>query len=96
LPGLIFAALFAVGLAGLFVRRRSAAVPGLLWVSAVAVLVLPIAENQYNYRYALAAVPLVSMAAALSVAERRGMPLEQSRARDLRDGVTDGAPRTAE
>lgn len=80
LPGVLFAALFAVGLAGLFIRGRRTGVAVLVSVSAVAVLVLPIAENQPNYRYALAAVPLAAMAAALSVAQRRDMPLQQGRA----------------
>jgi hypothetical protein len=71
LPGILFAALFAVGLAGIVIRRRRTGAAVLIWASAVIVLVLPIAENQYNYRYALAAVPLVAMSAALVAAGRR-------------------------
>jgi hypothetical protein len=74
LPGIVFAALFAVGLAGVVLRRRRTGAGVLLLASAVIVLVLPIAENQYNYRYALAAVPLVAMSAALVTAGRRGEP----------------------
>ncbi|HEY2550717.1 MAG TPA: hypothetical protein VGI64_09090 [Streptosporangiaceae bacterium] len=70
LPGVLLAAIFAAGLGGLLLRRRAIATAALLWVSAVVVLVLPIAENQENYRYALPAVPLACMAAALIFARR--------------------------
>lgn len=70
LPGLLFALVLVAGLAGILVRRRGNAAAVLLWTSAVIVLVLPIAENQFNYRYALAAVPLACMVVAL-VARRR-------------------------
>ncbi len=94
LPGALFAALFAAGLAGLFIRGRRIGVAVLVWVSAVAVLVLPIAENQFNYRYALAAVPLAAMAAALSVAQRHDVPMQRGRAlaaarRDAPQGAQD-------
>ena len=72
LPGVVLAAIFAAGLAGLVLRRRAVATAGLLWVSAVVILVLPIAANQENYRYALPAVPLACMAAALIFARRSG------------------------
>jgi hypothetical protein len=72
LPGVVLAAIFAAGLAGLVLWRRAVATAGLLWVSAVVILVLPIAENQENYRYALPAVPLACMAAALIFARRSG------------------------
>jgi hypothetical protein len=80
LPGVLFAALFAVGLAGIVIRRRRAGPALLLWSSAVIVFVLPIAENQFNYRYALAAVPLTVLAAALSTAQRADVPPAHGRA----------------
>jgi hypothetical protein len=46
----------------------------------VIVFVLPIAENQFNYRYALAAVPLTVLAAALSTAQRADVPPAHGRA----------------
>lgn len=72
LPGVLFALVFAVGLAGILIRRTGAAV--LLWVSAVTVLVLPVAGHQYNYRYALAAVPLACMVVALVAVGPRQRP----------------------
>lgn len=74
LPGGVLAAVFAVGLVGLFLRRGRTSAAVLLWVSALCLLVLPIAENQYNYRYALPTVPLAFMAAALVVTGRRALP----------------------
>jgi hypothetical protein len=69
LPGAVLAVIFGIGLVGIVIRRRRTAAAVVLWISAVIVLVFPIAENQYNYRYALPAVPLACMAAAL-VADR--------------------------
>jgi len=73
LPGLVFALAFVIGLAGMVIRRR-AGPELLLWVSGVVLLVLPIAENQFNYRYALPTVPLACMAAILAVARRPAAP----------------------
>jgi hypothetical protein len=75
LPGIVFAAVLAAGLAGILVRRRGSGPAALLWASAVVVLVLPVAEHQFNYRYALAAVPLACMAAALALAGHRSEAL---------------------
>jgi hypothetical protein len=77
LPGVLFALAFAVGLVVIVIRRRVSAAM-LLWVSGVVVLVLPIAENQYNYRYALPAVPLACMAVILAVTRRAGENLPDS------------------
>jgi hypothetical protein len=71
LPGAVLAVIFAIGLAGIVTRRRRTAPAVLLWISAVIVLVFPVAENQYNYRYALPAVPLACMAAALVAGAHR-------------------------
>lgn len=76
LPGAVFAAVLAVGLAVILIRRRDSGPALLLWISAVVVLVLPIAEHQFNYRYALAAVPLACGAAALAMAPRQRMAPE--------------------
>jgi hypothetical protein len=75
LPGVLFALVFAVGLAGLVLPRRRTGAAVLLWVSAVTVLVLPVAGHQYNYRYALAAVPLACMVVALVAADPRHRPV---------------------
>jgi hypothetical protein len=79
LPGAVFALAFLVALAGIVIRRRVTPAM-LLWVSGVVVLVLPIAENQYNYRYALPAVPLAIMAAILTLTPRSGEGLPDSAA----------------
>jgi hypothetical protein len=65
LPGPVFALILLVGLAGLFIPRRRSAAGAMLWLSAVIVFLLPIAVHEYNYRYALPAIPLACMAAAL-------------------------------
>jgi hypothetical protein len=63
-PGLGLIAL--AGLWGILIpcRRRAAAI--LLWLSAATIIVLPIAEHEYTYRYAIPAVPLLCIAAALA------------------------------
>lgn len=77
LPGVVLALLFGVALAGIAIRRRRTGAAVFLWVSAAVVFVVPIAVAQYNYRYALAAVPLICMAVALVAAGRRsGLPPE--------------------
>ena len=65
LPGPVFALILIVGLAGFLVPGRRSAAGAILWLAAVTVLLLPIAEHEYNYRYALPALPLACMAAAL-------------------------------
>ncbi len=65
LPGPVFALILIVGLGGLLVPRRRSAAGAMLWLAAVIVFLLPIAEHEYNYRYALPALPLACMAAAL-------------------------------
>lgn len=71
LPGVVLGLMFAVVLVGIFFRRRRTGAAVLLWVTAVVALVLPIAVAQYNYRYALAAVPLICMATALVAVGRK-------------------------
>ncbi|HEY7263841.1 MAG TPA: hypothetical protein VH589_20460 [Trebonia sp.] len=79
LPGpflLLFTAVGAVGVA-LGVRRRTR-VPGtgwgglglLPWLTGVALLVLPAATAGFSYRYALAAVPALCLAAGMAFASR--------------------------
>jgi len=67
LPGLVFALIMLTGLAGLIVPGRRTAVAALLLVSATAMIVLPIAEHEYTYRYVLPVVPLACIAAALAL-----------------------------
>ena len=67
LPGQVFALIMLTGLAGIILPRRRTAVAALLWVSAVILIVLPIAEHEYTYRYVLPAVPLACIAAAIAL-----------------------------
>jgi hypothetical protein len=81
LPEPVFGLILLAGLAGLFIPRRRTAAAGMLWLSAVIILVLPVAEHEYTYRYALPTVPLACMALALvfrklpaTAAARTGSP----------------------
>ena len=65
LPGPVFALILIVGFASLLVPCRRSAAGAILWLAAVTVFLLPIAEHEYNYRYAVPAIPLACMAAAL-------------------------------
>ncbi len=72
LPGIGLGLIALAGLAGIAIPRRRSAAAILLWVSAAVILVLPIAEHEYAYRYALPAVPLFTMAAALAFRKQDG------------------------
>jgi hypothetical protein len=67
LPGPVFALIMLTGLAGIVLPRRRTADAVLLWVSAVTLMVLPVAEHEYAYRYVLPAVPLACIAAAIAL-----------------------------
>ena len=67
LPGPLFALIMLTGLAGIILPRRRTAVAAMLWASAVILMVLPIAEHEYTYRYVLPAVPLACIAAAIAL-----------------------------
>jgi hypothetical protein len=67
LPGPVFALIVLAGLGGIVLPRRRSAVAALLWVSAITIMVLPIAEHEYTYRYVLPAVPLACIAAAITL-----------------------------
>jgi hypothetical protein len=67
LPGPVFALIMLTGLAGIILPRRRTADAALLWLSAVTIMVLPVAEHEYAYRYVLPAVPLACIAAAIAL-----------------------------
>jgi hypothetical protein len=77
LPGPLFALIMLAGLAGVIIRRTRTAAGALLWASAVILMVLPVAEHEYTYRYAVPAIPLACLAAALAV-RRRPVPARGS------------------
>jgi hypothetical protein len=70
LPGPALGLIALAGLAGILIPSRRSAAAILLWVSAALIIVLPIAEHEYTYRYAIPAVPLLCMAAALAFRQR--------------------------
>jgi hypothetical protein len=72
LPGPLFALIMVAGLAGVVLRRTRTAAGALLWASAVILMVLPVAEHEYTYRYAVPAIPLACLAAALALRRQRG------------------------
>lgn len=85
LPGIGLGLIMLAGLAGIVARRRGCAPALLLWVSAVVIIVVPIAEHEYTYRYALPALPLLCIAAGLAF--RKDLP-----AAEAAGGSETGAP----
>jgi hypothetical protein len=67
LPGPVFGLIVLTGLVGIILPRRRTGAAALLWVSAAILIVLPIAEHDYTYRYVLPAVPLACIAAAIAL-----------------------------
>jgi hypothetical protein len=67
LPGTVYGAILAVGLAGLALNWRRlggpAAVP---WLISVGLIVVPAATAEFDYRYVLVAVPFGGLAAAMA------------------------------
>ena len=73
MPGPLLGLIMLTGLAGIILPRRRTADAVLLWVSAVTIMVLPVAEHEYAYRYVLPAVPLACIAAAIAL-RKPGQP----------------------
>jgi Dolichyl-phosphate-mannose-protein mannosyltransferase len=70
LPGPVFGLIFVIGLAGILVPRTRTAAAALLWASAAVIMILPVAEHEFAYRYVIPAVPLGCLAAALAARNR--------------------------
>jgi len=70
LPGPVFGLLILLGLGGILYRRTRTAAGVLLWVSSAVVIISPVAEHEYTYRYIIPAVPLACLAAALTARSR--------------------------
>lgn len=70
LPGPVFGLVVLVGLAGILMPSRRSPAAILMWASAAIIIVLPVAEHEYTYRYVIPAVPLACMAAALAFRPR--------------------------
>ncbi len=72
-PGIVFLLVLVAGLAGLARRWRDWGGPGALpWAAAVIGIVVPPALHEYDYRFAIAAVPLACLAAGLAFARTPG------------------------
>jgi hypothetical protein len=67
LPGPVFGALLLVGAAGIVVARGRRTAVFTAWATAVTLLVFPIATADFDYRYALPAVPFGCLAAGLAL-----------------------------
>ena len=66
-PGPVFALVLVTGLAGAVRRWRDWGGPGALpWAAAAIGIVVPPALHEYDYRFAIAAVPLACLAAGLA------------------------------
>jgi len=66
LPAPLFGLVLVIGLGGNLYRRTRTAAGALIWVSAVVIMILPVAAHEYTYRYVIPAVPLAFLAAALT------------------------------
>jgi hypothetical protein len=68
--GPLFGLIMVLGLGGVFpVRRAGSMLP---WITAVVLLVFPIAIADFDYRYLLPVLPFAGLAAALAFAPARG------------------------
>jgi hypothetical protein len=84
LPGPVFGLIMLTGLGGILIPRRRTAAGALVWTAAAIVMILPVAEHEYTYRYVIPAVPLVCLAAALTVRskEKDALALPAAAARE--------------
>lgn len=91
LKGTIFGLIVLVGLGGVVARRRRLGGPVLLpWGMTAALIVIPPATAQFDYRYVLPAVPLACVAAAITLGRAAG------RSADLQIVSGKGEPATIE
>jgi hypothetical protein len=71
LPGTVFGLLLVAGLAGIVIGRRRVSVDALLpWVTSVALIVVPAATAEFDYRYVTTAVPFACLALAIAFGRR--------------------------
>lgn len=96
LPGPLFGVILLIGVAGFLIPRRRTAAAVVLWVSAVIILVLPVAEHEYTYRYVIPSVPLACMAAALAFRHRSGGDEKQTVTAELQPPATELEPPATE
>ena len=70
LPGPLFGLIMLTGLGAVLIPRTRSAAGALVWTSAAIIMILPVAEHEYTYRYVIPAVPLACLAAALTARTR--------------------------
>jgi len=71
LPGTVYGLLLLVGLGAIVVGRRRVSVDALLpWVSSVALIVVPAATAEFDFRYVTTAVPFACLALAIAFGRR--------------------------
>jgi hypothetical protein len=73
LPGTLLGVILLAGLGAMAIRRRVRG-PGLPWVFAVTILVVPPLVADFDLRYLVPAVPVACLAAALAFAPRAAWP----------------------
>jgi hypothetical protein len=71
LPGTVYGLLLLAGLGAIVAGRRRVSVDALLpWVSSVALVVVPAATAEFDYRYVTTAVPFACLAIAIAFGRR--------------------------
>ena len=71
LPGTVYGLLLLAGLGAILAGRRRVGVDALLpWVSSVALIVVPAATAEFDYRYVTTAVPFACLALAIAFGRR--------------------------
>jgi hypothetical protein len=93
LPGTVYGLILLVGLGGIvLVLRRRGGEALLPWLSSVALIVVPAATAEFDWRYVLTAVPFGCLAAALAFGRdtsgQRWLARRGLAGRDLGTGVT--------
>jgi hypothetical protein len=71
LPGTVYGLILLIGLGGIVAGRRRVSVDALLpWTSSVALIVVPSATAQFDYRYVTTAVPFACLTLAIAFGRR--------------------------
>jgi hypothetical protein len=95
LPGTLLGVILIVGLGGVVLAWRRIGGPTLLpWGISVALLVIPAATAEFDYRYVLPAVPFACLAVAMTFGKDTAARnwLDARQARRARPALAGGAP----
>ena len=75
LPGTVYGLILLAGLGGIVAGRRRVSVDALLpWVTSLALIVVPAATAEFDYRYVTTAVPFACLALAIAFGRRIQTP----------------------